>query len=237
MQKILLAILLTLLCATASLAGHYRIASLDVPASHALATTILPTVYARAGHTVIFSLRPAKRAQEEAASGLLDGDALRILSFEQANPTLIRVPTPIYTIEVIAFVNKQTSVNISSKGDLAQYKVGRVRGFKNAELITNDLPDVSVSNSAEHMMLLLEKQRIDVAIFERNAGIKVVEDHNFTNVIPLPVVLASHTLYHYLHKKNADLVPKLDAVLREISSNGELAELVRVAEEKVYRPK
>ncbi|WP_186442982.1 hypothetical protein [Desulfobotulus alkaliphilus] len=40
-------------------------------------------------------------------------------------------------------------------------------------------------------------------------------------------------LFHYLHEKNRHLIPRVDAVIKEMKQNGELDILIKKAEEKV----
>ncbi len=55
-----------------------------------------------------------------------------------------------------------------------------------------------------------------------------------TKVKSLSPSLQKIDLYHYLHQKNKDLVPKIDAVLQEMAENGELESLRAKFAEELY---
>ncbi|WP_163132364.1 ABC transporter substrate-binding protein [Agarivorans sp. Alg241-V36] len=186
---------------------------------------VVKVAYQKLGIQVEFVDMPTKRALVQSNEGKVDGEIHRIWSIADSYPNLIRVPTPINYIDQVVFGSIQNA-EIKQCADLAPYSVGIVRGVKHAEECTRDLPLQRVFNTDVRMMALLSAQKIDFAVSSWVNGMWLRKSMNIDNVHVVGPPISRQLLYHYVHKKHADLVDKIDAVFQEMQESGEL-ELVR----------
>ena len=75
------------------------------------------------------------------------------------------------------------------------------------------------------MMMLLDKDRIDVAVSDRIAGLVALQSVGIQGIGVVDTPLGSANFYHYLHRKNADFVPKIAEALAEMHASGRLRQL------------
>ena len=196
---------------------------------------ILTEAYSRIGYDVKVQGVPAERALVMSNQGEVDGEAARVPVIEVACPNLIRVPTPLYLNRVVIF-SRVGDIDLSSGwGALYPYRVGVVRGYKFVDKMTASMDRV-VAPDYWHLFTLLENGRLDVAVseyFEALPTLKAMRPHNFQIVLP---PLAYKPMYHYLHKRHADLVPRIDKVLREMRREGRMQAIQREIEQERGRP-
>ncbi len=191
----------------------------------AIGAEVIKTAYQKLGIAVEFVVMPTKRALKQSNEGKVDGEIHRVWSIADSYPNLIRVPTPINYIDQVVFSSVQ-NVDIKQCADLAPYTVGIVRGVKHAEECTRDLPLQRVFNTSAKMMTMLSVQKIDFAISSWVNGMWLRKTMDIDNVHVIGPPVSRQLLYHYVHKKHADLVEKIDAVFIDMQESGEL-ELLR----------
>ncbi|WP_205962540.1 substrate-binding periplasmic protein [Paraburkholderia phosphatilytica] len=216
------------------------LASMDVPAQTVLriariadvpdqevGAEILAVVYAKLGIHVEFVDVPAKRSLIESSSGHLDGEVQRVLDVQREYPTLIAVKEPFNYIEPTAFVKTSSfNVNVNGWESLRPYRIGIVRGVGSSERGTAGMPQVEATATMDQMMLMLAGDRIDVAVNDLFSGMLVLRrlglDEQLQAVSP---PLQHIDMYHFLNVRNRELVPRVEAVIREMRASGELEAL------------
>jgi len=194
---------------------------------------IIPEIYKKLNLKATISPVPGKRAQFLASSGTKDGEIMRIWTYGIENPTTIRVPTPYYYLETMAFIKKGSGIVINNKKDLSKYKLVKVRGVKHTNNITKGFSNVHDLNSTETMMKFLQAGRADVALTNTVDGMLVLKKFGIKNIVPIKKPLAVLDLYHYIHEKHKALVPKVDDVIKELKASGELKRIIQNAENRV----
>ncbi len=131
---------------------------------------------------------------------------------------LIMVPHPVDFGEAMVFTkNKVFPVN--GWDSLKPYKIGILRGNKFAEKGTegmNRLP----ANTIEQLFEMLDAERADIIVLLRWNGSTTLKKMNLTGIRVLEPPVETMPLYHYLHKKNERLVPKVAAALKEMEKEG-----------------
>jgi polar amino acid transport system substrate-binding protein len=217
-----------------TVAQDYDLASIEGLFEQRVGEKILPDVYDKLGLKITISAMPGNRAQREAVLGRKDGEIMRIWGYGLENPTMIRVPTPYYKLETMAFVHKNSQFVLESKADLANYNILRVRGVKHTNNITRGLTHVFDYDDTLSMMLALEGKHTSIALTNTTDGFYAIKKLHIDYIKALPPALATLNLYHYLNEKNAALVPKLDAVIKAMKKSGELDTLLRQAEADVF---
>jgi len=203
---------------------HITLSAIDNEQTHTATILILREAYHRIGYTVTFELLPGKRALILANSGETDGDVARIKGTESKFQNLLPVPTPIIQFKGGVFT-KRVSKQINSWSDLQGLSIGIIRGIRYSELGTKGM-DRTIAHDMSHLFTLLDRNRIDVAIAVIRAGELEISE-NFPNsgihLLGKPVFVAP--LFHFLHKKNAQLIPLLNATFQDMSTSGILGDL------------
>lgn len=193
---------------------------------------ILKEAYARLGYDVAFVEVPAERALVMANQGRVDGEAGRVPVIEPRCPNLIRVPTSLYTNRVVAFVRSDGIPYVASWDELARYRVGAVLGYKFVGKMTSNMNRTVVSDYAK-LFNMLTNGRIDVAVVEYFDVLPALRSLDLKTIRLLQPPLAFNPMYHYLHKRNADLVPRIDRVLRDMQREGRMLEIQREMENEL----
>ncbi len=185
---------------------------------------VLKVAYDRLGIDMVAVDLPAERAIYGANEGKVDGELYRIKNVHLKYKNLIMVPIPIGIMEGVA-ITTQKDLSIDKWESLSSHRTCIRNGVKFAEAGTREFDTISV-NSNKQLFGMLGKNRCDVIIIARLTSIPLVldfikEENNQT----YQSTLQTYPLFHYLHKKNADVVPKLVKVLKEMEEEGLIAEI------------
>jgi len=218
-----------------SAAQEYHFVSIEKLIEQEVGRIIIPEIYKKLGIKVTISPLPGKRAQSEAVSGELDGEIMRVWSYGEENPTTIRVPTPYYHLETMPFVKKGSEIKISNKEDLKRYGLVKVLGVKHTNNITMGMPKVQSIGNTERMMKFLNAGRADIALTNTINGRLVLEKLGIRDIVAMENPLEVLHLYHYIHVKHKEIIPKVDAVIKQMKDSGELRILIKKAEQKVIK--
>ncbi|OIQ50157.1 Bacterial extracellular solute-binding protein, family 3 [Pseudodesulfovibrio hydrargyri] len=203
--------------------AEHRLVFSTFPAGgmHDLFDHILSEAYARLGYEVELQGYPAERALFMANDGLVDGEAGRVSVVEKNNPNLIRVPTPLY-VNRIAILTTDTEIDPAKGWDqFLSLRTCIRNGYKFLESRVKG-ENCHVVSSYEKMMQLLKNGRVDVGLAEFFDILPTLGKVGMGRVRMLCEPMASNPMYHYLNKRHADLVPKIDAVLRDMAAEGRL---------------
>jgi len=222
MKKIIL--LLFLLLVFNSHANKFKIAKIESAPGLAFNGKLLEEIYKRADLKLEFVTLPGKRALIESSTGRIDGELSRIYEIGQEYPTLKRVPTPYGYVEPTAFT-KKLNFTVSGWDSLKGYKIGVVIGIKFAELGTANQQNVSRVPRNELLFRMLERDRLDLIVMSKFNGLFYAKKFGLDSVYPLKPALERIHVFHYLHEKHKDIVPKLDMVIKAMKKSGELEKL------------
>jgi ABC-type amino acid transport substrate-binding protein len=167
---------------------------------------------------------PAKRSIKEADEGKVDGEVSRVFQIGELYPELIRIPTPINYIEPSVF-SKNLNFTVTDCDALRDYTVGIVRGAKFAQLCTEKMDYVFVTNQLSQALNLLNRNRVDIVIATRGNGFHTQKKEGLESIHILSPALTKMPVYHYLNPKHKDLAVKIAEVLSSMQKNGELETL------------
>ncbi|WP_206483906.1 transporter substrate-binding domain-containing protein [Thalassotalea sp. G2M2-11] len=240
LRKLSCLLIIAVFFVSQSKAGHVQplklnFASIAKLGEQEVASIVLPQIYQQIQQPISITPLPANRAQHEANRGIKDGEILRIYSYGEETPNVIRVPTPYYYFTTAAFSRKNTSITINRPADLAHYRIGVVRGVKHTENATKKLSNVSLSNSTRELFHQLSIGNIDIALTSFQDGqflIKQLGNDKFKVVHP---ALVYESLFHYLNKKHEKLVTPINQVIKRLKATGELEKMLIQAQQQVYR--
>ncbi len=187
---------------------------------------VVSTAYQNLNIAVDVTLLPTKRALEASNAGDFDGEVGRVAAIEQHSPNLRRVPTPIGTYVLTPLTIKAADQNLSTIEALrtSGLHIGTMLGMRT---IIDQLPGIKVDTavSASAVLQMLAVGRIDVAILPQgalqifNSALPLEARDALKDAVELEPIQAA-PLYHYLHKKNADLIPSVDLELQKLSRIG-----------------
>ena len=211
--------------AAGALPSTLRLARLDGVPDQRIGSEILKVAYARLGIDLQFVAVPALRSLLESSEGRLDGEVQRILNVEAQYPTLLAVRPSINYIEPAAFV-KKLDFKIQGWPSIAAYQVGIVRGVGSSEAGTQGMARVTAVPSMEALMRMVAAERIDVAVNDRLSGMLILQQLGLQGEVhPLDPPLQHIPLYHFLHVRHAELLPRVEETLRGMAASGELEQI------------
>ena len=142
-----------------------------------------------------------------ADSGRTDGSLLRTELVASRHKNLVRVPCPLLLVDFVACTVRE-DIKIRQQVDLAGYRIGISRGNLTAGMICREAGVKPVLlNSLTSGVRMMEEGRLDAILEERNT----VELAMAQTDRPLRCSASLHQgyLYHWLNKRNADLVGPL----------------------------
>ncbi len=192
----------------------------------AVAALILADIYERAGLTAVVEPMPAARANAAAVAGKKDGEVGRIQAYADNNPSLLQVKPAYYYITTTGFAKDGQNISISSRADLAGYKVGVIRGVAHTHAATEGHPKTQVVSDADQLYKMLAAGRIDIAL---DAGINGPYMLNKLGIKGVSAVgdLAKLDLFAILHPSRSDLEGKISKAVQSLIDANELDALIK----------
>lgn len=193
-----------------------------------LVDVVAREAFRRAGLQLKLIRLPAERALLNANAGIDDGEVSRIAGMEKAYPNLMPVPEKLVDHHFVAFT-RNAKLKHATWDSVAPFSVGYIRGYK---IIENSLPPetrTTTTTDAEQLLTMLDKGRVDIAIYRRWEGIALAKKMGIENIHIIEPSLAEKEIFIYLHKRHADKVPKIAAALRDIRAEGMFARACREA--------
>ncbi len=188
---------------------------------------ILTEGYQRIGIKVKRRFYPMERALTSSNTGKTDGEMSRVEGISDKYPNLLIIPVAVLNTEIVAFSVKDISV---AKGweSLTQHSVVIQMGMKIVEINAKKFNwKYSAMIRTDQLFMTLIKGRYDVAVTELFKGYASLnklkansEGKEYQSIKLLKPPLLEIKLYHYLHKSNKDLIPKITASLMEMEKEG-----------------
>ncbi|WP_319583621.1 transporter substrate-binding domain-containing protein [uncultured Pseudodesulfovibrio sp.] len=220
-MRIILLCIVALLLASPALAGESLVLGYGGGSLSVESLKVLKEAYERIGVKVEGRRMPAARSLEMADTGQVDGDVNRIEAIEEQYPNLIRVDVPVNLLEGIV-LTCNTSLEHVNPEAISKLHLGIKIGNRYAEMLTQDMPDVTKLPYEKKLMALLLEGRLDALLVDRawakaemaKPGMECLR----INEPPLVVV----PLYHYLNRRHKDLVPMITGELRAMRESGEI---------------
>ena len=188
-----------------------------------LSEKVLLEAYKRLGIQFEVQRRPGERALKEANAGIFDGEVSRIKGIDKKFPNLIMIPIAVNYLEATVFA-KNVEFTVKGWGSLKPYTIGRLRGVKFVENNTKEMRTV-VANNYEQLFGILDKGRVDVVVAPLINGLSTIDQFKLKGISILAPRIIQMNLYHYLHRKRKNLVPRITSVLEEMEKDGSIATL------------
>jgi len=196
------------------------------PARDGFFDLLASEAFRRAGLRLQLVKVPAERALINANAGIEDGDLSRIAGLEAAYPNLIRVPEKLIDMDFVAFA-RQRHPDEASWATLNPFSVGYIQGWKIFEKNLLPATHVTTAKDPEQLFTLLDKNRIELALYDRWMGIALAKRMLIADARVVEPALAVREMYIYLHKRHAGKIPAITAGLRALKSDGFYKKLCR----------
>lgn len=185
---------------------------------------VMREAYKRIGIDAQFSDLPAARALVLANSGQVDGELYRIKNIHLKYENLLMLPVAIGVMEGVA-ITANPKISLSGWQSMMPFDVCIRNGVKFAEAGTKGM-NVDISNTNEQLFKKLASKRCDIIVLARLTSIALAQE--FERKMDKPVqysLLQTYPLFHYLHKKNKHLLPKLTEILEAMEADGTIAKI------------
>jgi polar amino acid transport system substrate-binding protein len=181
--------------------------------------------FARIGMEVAMDWQPPERGIENANAGIIDGDAGRIAGISKRYPNLIQIPERLVVSEFSAFTLNSTFSPVGWQS-LKPYNVGIVRGHKISEANVVGTRSLIQVRNTEALFLLLNSNRVDVAVCEKLFGSMMAKKIN-PEIRAMEPPLAKVDFYLYLHARHEPLVLRVSEALKAMKRDGAYERLRR----------
>jgi hypothetical protein len=187
---------------------------------------IYTEMFRRLGTPLEFRDYPSLRASAEIDAGRVDGEPGRIRDYRDSHPNLILIDEPLFALNFTAFAASPSIPRLASWEDLkgSPYRVAFNRGIKICEL---NLPRVvarerltSVTDPIQGIKQLVAGH-IDLYVDQESGILTLLRDPPFRGGPVRKVgVMAKDYVYPYVHRKHADLAPRMKSVLKALKKEG-----------------
>jgi len=197
----------------------------DIPATRA-AVELLQEAYRVNGHELRPQLVPSQRALFMAENGLVDGDLFRIEGITAEHPNLVPVPYPLmqgHVIALLARTGNECAEQLPTGPLVAAVRRGVIIE-KRAALSLGVTP--VYTGSYTQIEMLLDSGRVDLALISEIEGISPLTGHNLNKYQKLCNTITHFTLFHYLHRRHAELANTLADALEQLDTSGEKQEIL-----------
>ncbi|MET0081459.1 MAG: transporter substrate-binding domain-containing protein [Sedimenticola sp.] len=204
--------------------NNVTIAARAVSPLNAITKPVVEEAYRRLGLNVEFVHFAGNRSIVEANAGKTDGEVSRLRFVLKKFTNLRIVPAPLFSSELVAITN-DPRIEISDWKSLSPHKTVAPESFR---LVWNRLKAHKdahkVSNTLEALERLLNNQA-KVAVVNRYEADRLMVVFQLRNPLIETTLLESHPIYHFVHKKNEHLVPRLTRALEEMTNDGTLKKI------------
>lgn len=171
-----------------------------------------------AGYKVTLNKVPNTRLMNDLNSGKVDGSFFLNDTAISNVKGLKKVPLVLFTTEIVA-VSVDSSVKVTKIADLANYKVGVVRGNSLQADITKGLK-VTEADNDEALVKMLGGKRFDVALMARSSVYILADKAKVSGVIIQEPALHVTPLYFVLTDRASGEMNKITKIFKDALDSG-----------------
>lgn len=192
-------------------------------------------IFTRLGYKVVITPVHAERGLINLDQGIDDVILSRIPGLEKQYANIVQQQEPAVTWRFVAFT-KTPGVRIRHWDELANYHVALVTGWKIFEQNVTRYKTLTKVSNADQLFRMLDLGRVDVAVYAERPGYRLLEKMHIQGIYAVQPPLSITEKYFYLNKRHAELVPRADAVLRQIKRDGTYQRIVDTVAPSISRP-
>lgn len=182
-------------------------------------------IFRRIGIQIEIVFNHTSISLEAVNEGFADVEINRIEGMEKNYPNLIRVPEPNMVMDFVAFAKQD--FKIEGWDSIKDSYIGLVKGWKILEDNTAGFPNVTIVPTETELFTMLEKGRIDIAIYSKLAGYEQIMLLGLKDIHHLEPPLTSQNMYLYLNKKHMNLVEQIAQALKDMKEDGTYEQIVK----------
>ena len=197
---------------------------LSTPEQTGMLDMLIKEAFRRSGLRAEIVFTPTERSMYDVDAGLLDGEINRIEGMEKNFPNLVMVPEPNMVMDFVAFSKR--NLPIDGWESIRDLRIGIVKGWKILEENTAGFPDVTLVPTETELFNMLDKDRIDVALYDRLTGYEQIHLRGFEGMFHLEPPLASREMFLYLNREHESLAGPLAQALRSMKEDGTWSRIV-----------
>ena len=201
-----------------------NLAPVVTPAGDGYLDLLIREMFRRAGLQVEVVLLPTRRGLAHANSGILDGDAGRLMGISNRYPNLVPVPTPVIFVDFLG-VFLDDHIRIETREDFDNYRVGYVRGWAIAENFFAGHRDATAVRDPEILFRMLRDKRIDVAFLTRVPAPLYAAKAGVTG-LHFSAYSQRRDLFLHLNLRHSDKIAVLNEALIEMQADGTSARIL-----------
>lgn len=187
---------------------------------------IYPDLFRRLGMTVQFQVMPLQRLTVASDQGAIDGEVARAAAYVAQHPELVRIDEPLYDI-VWTLFSTDKSLHLGSLGELAQqpWRATYLRGIGICESALKSVvpPDrlLDVSTDVQGFnMLKLGRSELHCSGDLTLLTLQYQPEFRGTDLSHRVIDIGTTALFPVVHKRHADLAPRMGAALRQMKAEG-----------------
>lgn len=178
--------------------------------------TILERAYGKLGITIELKYYPPKRVFIEANEGAVDGLLFRVKDIDKKYENLIRLPVKLMTANYNVFAAKGINFKVAGKESMKPYRVVIKGGILAIEDFICCRKDIIRVTKVKNVLQMLMLGRAQIGLLPELIGQKLLKESKTKEVKMLQPPFLQHDLFHYLHKKNDDLIPLITKELKKM---------------------
>lgn len=231
-------LLLLLMIKTSFLAGQPLAETLQIgaPEGHymlPLGESLIQALYQPLNIKTELIPLPPLRSLSMVNSGELDAEMVRIAEVGQRYPDLIRLPTPLLTLQ-LEIVSATPNMTLDN---LKQARKGRIviqlNSMKSQQLIGNLEP--VVVHSIEQQLKLLASGKVDFALIDSIQGLDLTTGYSTAERPLFQTTVLQEPGYHFLNKKHQALLLALDQSAQDLKVSGRIDELLQQFRQQILQ--
>ncbi len=185
---------------------------------------VLEKIYERVGYQISFADYQGRESLVKANAGITDGENMRRAGLSSDYPNLIQLSSPHVDLRFRIYTNREAGF-FPTVDSWKNTRIGIEKGVLISEEMTKGL-NPSLFNSVGELFEQLDAGNVDVVIAtDLIGGLEVLNNYQGRNIRTHGPALKIVSLFHYLHKRHADLVPALNTEIELLRKNGELDKL------------
>lgn len=173
----------------------------------------------RLGIKIEIQALPAERCLVNANSGVDDGDIARVKGLDKQYTDLRMVPEAVMNFDLVAFSRKE-NFTVTGADSFKPYSVGIVTGWKILEKTIVDSKSMDKVENSDQLFSLLDKERIDVAVYEKLQGLMTIQKMGLRNIKILQPSYITGDWYLYLNKKHEAQIPEIAKAIKAMKDDG-----------------
>ena len=186
-----------------------------------ISEAILTQAYTELGYSVKYIELPAERGLIEVNKGGTDGETHRKSGLiADGYPNLVQIPVKITWTNLNAFASRK-DIKINGWDSLQNYNFGILNGQKIIEHKTKNLKNRTVFNTQEQGIKAVGDGHFDLFVLPELSGLNILKNSPYKNKVTLvDPPIDTVELFHYLGKKNKNIVPLITTKLQELEKKG-----------------